>query len=54
MSASARLFGLIAALLMAVFSLFTYLQTGDWVAMVFCLGSVGYGLFFISSRDAEK
>lgn len=50
MSPLARYIGLIIALLMAAFSAYVYTNTGDWVAAVFCLGSVGYCLFFASGR----
>ncbi len=46
MSPTAKLIGLIVAAAMFVFSCWMYLQTGDWVAAVFALGSVGYALFF--------
>ncbi|MFT4825930.1 MAG: hypothetical protein ACI9J0_003866 [Cryomorphaceae bacterium] len=50
MSNFARSLGLIAALVMGVFSAYIYLKTGDWVAAVFCLGSVAYFIFFISKQ----
>jgi hypothetical protein len=33
---------------MLVFSGWVYLQTGDWVALVFAVASIGYGIFFFS------
>jgi hypothetical protein len=33
---------------MLVFSSWMYLQTGDWVALVFAVASLGYGVFFFS------
>jgi hypothetical protein len=48
MSDNGRLLGLILTALMFAFSTWMYLQTGDWVAAVFALGSLGYGLFFLS------
>jgi hypothetical protein len=51
MTNTAKLIGLIVAVLMGVFSLYMYWQTGDWVAAVFCLGSVAYGVFFASNRE---
>jgi hypothetical protein len=49
MSASGRVLGLVVAVAMFFFSAWMYLRTGDWVAAVFALGSVGYGVFFFSS-----
>ena len=46
MTNTAKFLGLIAALAMFLFSSWMYLQTGDWVAAVFALGSIGYALFF--------
>jgi hypothetical protein len=53
MTNSARLLGFIFAALMGIFSLYMYWQTGDWVAAVFCLGSVAYGVYFASSRQGS-
>ncbi len=33
---------------MFVFSAWMFLETGDWVALVFAMGSLAYGLFFAS------
>lgn len=54
MSKTARMLGLLAALAMLVFSASIYVKTGDWVAAVFCLGSVAYLLFFASGRDRKS
>ncbi len=54
MSAEARWVGLIIAAAMFVFSLWMYSRTGDWVAAVFAVGSVGYGLFFLDARRKEQ
>ena len=48
MSNTGRLVGLAAAALMFAFSAWMYLQTGDWVAALFALGSLAYGVFFMS------
>ena len=48
MSSTGRLIGLVLTAIMFAFSAWMYLQTGDWVAAVFALGSLGYGLFFLS------
>ncbi|MFK8048871.1 MAG: hypothetical protein AB8B81_10600 [Halioglobus sp.] len=50
MSNFAKSLGLIAALGMGLFSGNIYMQTGDWVAAVFCVGSAAYFLFFISKH----
>lgn len=48
MSGAARIIGLIVAVLMLLFSGYMYQATGDWVALVFVLGSLGYVAFFVS------
>ena len=48
MSKSARLIGLVITFAMLVFSAYIYSLTGDWVAAVFVVGSVAYGVFFLS------
>jgi len=54
MSNSARVFGLVLAVAMGAFSAYFFLKTGDWVAAVFFLGSVGYGVLFTAKRNAVK
>ena len=54
MSKVARLIALVAAIAMFCFSLWTYSRTGDWVAMVFALGSAAYGVFFFTSSTGEN
>ena len=48
MSNTGRVIGLLVALLMMVFSAYMFIKTGDWVAAVFALGSLGYAVFFLS------
>ena len=48
MSSTGRLVGLVIAIAMLLFSGYIYLRTGDWVALVFIAGSLGYGVFFFS------
>ena len=48
MSGAARLIGLAIAILMLLFSGYMYRLIGDWVALVFMLGSLGYIAFFVS------
>ena len=43
-----RSIGLVIAIAMLVFSGYMYIRTGDWVALVFILGSLGYAVFFFS------
>ena len=50
MSSLSRLLGLFFAAAMAAFSAYIFLQSGDWVAAVFFLGSVGYAVFFASTQ----
>ena len=50
MSEGARWVGLALTLAMFVFSCWMYLQTGDWVALVFAGGSFGYALFFMAAK----
>lgn len=56
MSPTARAIGIVATLAMLVFSGWMYLQTGDWVALVFAACSLGYGVFFlsVSPRDGQR
>lgn len=49
MSSTARTAGLVAAIAMLLFSGYMYMRTGDWVALVFIAGSLGYGVFFFSA-----
>jgi hypothetical protein len=52
MSGTGRFIGLAAAALMFAFSAWMYQSTGDWVAAVFAVGSLAYGLFFYSRGRA--
>ncbi len=54
MSPQTKIIALGFALSMFVFSTYMYMQTGDWVAAVFALGSVGYALFFFSAGQSGK
>lgn len=49
MSKTGRIIGLLIAIAMFVFSTYMFTRSGDWVAAVFALGSLGYGLFFLSA-----
>jgi hypothetical protein len=46
--------GMVAALAMLLFSAYIYQRTGDWVALVFIAGSLGYGVFFFSGFKGGK
>ncbi len=48
MTSGARKIGLAVALAMLVFSGYIYVRTGDWVALVFIVGSLAYAAFFFS------
>ena len=52
MSDTARIVGLAVAIAMFAFSAWMYQSTGDWVALVFAAGSLGYGLFFLTRSGA--
>jgi hypothetical protein len=47
MSDTGKWVGMILSSVMFAFSAYMYTLTGDWVAAVFALGSVGYGLFLL-------
>jgi len=49
MSRTARTAGLVATIAMLLFSGYMYMRTGDWVALVFIVGSLGYGVFFFNA-----
>lgn len=51
---TARAIGIVVTLAMLVFSGWMYLQTGDWVAMVFAVASLGYGIFFLSVTPRDR
>lgn len=42
--------GLVATAAMFAFSSWMYLQTGDWVAALFAIGSLAYAAFFFTRR----
>ena len=43
----------IISAVMFAFSAWMYSQTGDWVALLFMVGSGGYGLLFASGKVAS-
>lgn len=55
MSKTGRTIGLVLTCGMFAFSVHMFIQTGDWVAAVFAVGSLGYALFFlIAARGADS
>lgn len=54
MGTSARVLALGVAIAMFLFSLWMYSRTGDWVAIIFALGSVAYAVFFFTSAFGGK
>ena len=46
--------GAALSLVMAVFSGYIYSQTGDWVALVFLIGSLCYLVFFFSGKGSRN
>ena len=44
-----RVVALVLAIAMFAFSLWIYSLTGDWVAIVFALGSAAYGIYFYTT-----
>jgi hypothetical protein len=54
MSESGRWLGLVLALAMLAFSSWIYLNSGDWVALVFAAGSLGYALVFVAARRGSR
>ena len=53
-STTGRVIGLAIASAMFLFSAYVYTSSGDWVAAVFALGSLGYGVFFLSTAKNSK
>ena len=54
LSNTSRMAGLAIAGGMFIFSAYMYVSTGDWVAAVFSAGSIGYGLFFFTTRGGNS
>lgn len=54
MSETARIIGLVIAVAMLLFSCYMYLTVGDWVALVFIAGSLGYIVLFISTAKDKR
>ena len=54
MAPAARIIALAIAVAMFLFSTWMYTRTGDWVAAVFALGSVAYGVYFFTSGGDKQ
>lgn len=54
MTNTGRLLGLLLTGAMFLFSAYMYQRTGDWVAAVFAVGSLAYGVFFYNQRKIDK
>ena len=54
MSTTARLIALAITAAMLAFSSWVYIRTGDWVAAVFAIASLAYGLFFLAGTGRDK
>ena len=50
----ARVFALILAIAMLLFSLWMYSRTGDWGAIVFAIGSAAYAMYFFSGTRGPR
>ena len=49
-----RILGLFLAIAMFIFSIWMYSRTGDWVAILFAIGSAAYTVFFFSGVSGKK
>lgn len=49
-----RIIGLVLAVAMFLFSAWMYSRTGDWVAILFALGSAAYAFFFFHDVLGKK
>jgi len=54
MSRAGRNIGVVLTLAMFVFSVWMYMRTGDWVALVFAAGSFGYAAFFFRVKTGNQ
>lgn len=48
-----RWLGLVLAVAMFVFSLWMYSRSGDWVAIVFAVGSAAYATYFFTRARGD-
>ncbi len=53
MSKTGKFVGVVGTAVMFAFSVWMFQQTGDWVAAVFVLGSLAYGVFFFLQEVSE-
>ena len=54
MSNAGRIIALVLAVAMFIFSVWMYSRTGDWVAILFAIGSAAYTVFFFSGVSGKK
>ena len=54
LSRTSRWFGLAISAAMFLFSAAVYIRIGDWVAVIFALGSLDYGAFFLSTSRSDS
>jgi hypothetical protein len=54
MPTTGRAIGLVFAIAMFIFSVWMYTKTGDWVAIIFALGSAGYTVLFFTSGPRKE
>lgn len=54
MTQAGKYIGLAATGAMFFFSAYMYQRSGDWVAAVFAIGSLGYGIFFYNQDKWGK
>lgn len=52
-SKTGRTIGLVLTCAMFAFSAHMFIRTGDWVAAVFAVGSLAYGLFFLRAATGS-
>ena len=54
LSRTSMLVGLVIAAAMFLFSAVMYVRSGDWVAAVFAIGSLGYIAFFLMFSGSDS
>ena len=53
LSKTGKFVGVVGTAVMFAFSVWMFQQTGDWVAAVFVVGSLAYGVFFFLQEVSE-
>ena len=49
-----KVIALLLAVAMFLFSLWMYSRSGDWVALVFAIGSAAYAVYFFNSARGPR